>query len=90
MSRKATSPARGRPRAERPAGLRGQFGERLEAVRKAQELTQSELAERAGVGSGTVIRLESGAASPSLETVADLAGALGLRPRELMQPCKDW
>lgn len=89
MARKAT-PTRGRPRVERPAGLKGQFGERLETARKAADLGQAALAEAAGVGLGTVARLESGKASPSLETVVDLAKALGMRARELMAPCKDW
>lgn len=49
----------------------------LEAARKAQGLTQEDLAERAGTSRVTVGRVESGF-DPKLATVYELARALGL------------
>lgn len=49
----------------------------LEATRKAQGLTQGELAERAGTSRVTIGRVESGF-DPKLATVHEMARALGL------------
>lgn len=49
----------------------------LESARKAQGLTQEELAQRAGTSRVTVGRVESGF-DPKLATVYELARALGL------------
>src|ERR1700756_4902787 len=42
--------------------------------------TQKELAERAGVGQAVISRIERGRLSPTLDTYARLAAALGLSP----------
>ena len=47
--------------------------------RKALKMTQDELADRAGCGQAIVSRLESGTKMPSVELVAAVLGALGLR-----------
>ncbi len=50
----------------------------LIALRKAQRLTQAELAQRAAMTRMTVQRIESTGTDPRLSTVAELAKALGL------------
>lgn len=52
-------------------------GANLRALRVAQALTLAEVARRAGISQGMLSRLETGAVSPSLDTVASLAAALG-------------
>ena len=59
------------------------FGARLRALRRAAELTQEELAERAGISVQAVSALERGInTAPQRHTVALLAGALDLDPAE--------
>ena len=58
-------------------------GERLRRARKAQQVTQLELAARTGVAHSTVVRIERGLAKPTIETVGKLAGALGVDPKWL-------
>ncbi len=48
-------------------------------ARKAKNLSQRELAEQVGVTKTVITRLESGEHSPRLETVYDVARALGYR-----------
>ncbi|OYU46192.1 MAG: transcriptional regulator [Burkholderiales bacterium PBB4] len=50
----------------------------LIALRKAQRLTQAELATRAAMTRMTVQRIESSGTDPRLTTVEELAKALGL------------
>ena len=50
----------------------------LIALRKAQRLTQAELADRAAMTRMTVQRIESTGTDPRLSTVEELAKALGL------------
>jgi transcriptional regulator with XRE-family HTH domain len=88
MAKKAAST--GRARNERPAGLRGEVAVAIENARKAKGLNQPELAKLAGVGLGTIARCERGDVSPSLETVAAIAGALGMSPAMLMGKCPAW
>ncbi len=47
------------------------------AARLEQNMTQAELAERAGTKQGNISRFESGNYNPSLEFLQKLAGALG-------------
>jgi DNA-binding XRE family transcriptional regulator len=58
---------------------------RLKALRRGAFLTQAELADRAGVTVGTVIRLEQGGPA-NLATVRRLAEALNVDPTELTRP----
>ncbi len=53
---------------------------RLRELREAQFLTQQELAEKAGVGIATIIRIETGQVAPHFGTVRKLAAALGVEP----------
>lgn len=57
----------------------------LRAERAAASMTQAELAKRAGLGYQTVIRLEKGTRSPTVEQLARLCSALGLSMSELVE-----
>jgi transcriptional regulator with XRE-family HTH domain len=54
------------------------FQARLRELREAAALTQSDLAERAGLSIGGVTQLEQGRRKPAWETVEKLAAALGV------------
>ena len=54
------------------------FGNRLRAPRLAAELTQAEVAERAGLDVSYVSQLERGLRDPSLSSLESLARAFGL------------
>jgi len=58
-----------------------QIGERLARLRLAKNLTQSQLAEQAGLGVRTVQRLEMGAAATQLSGFARVCRVLGLAER---------
>lgn len=81
---------RGRPRKPRPAGLSGQLGARVERLRKERNLSADDLGAIAGLGLGTVIRVERGEQSPTLDTVLAIAHALGMSGTELLAPCAAW
>jgi transcriptional regulator with XRE-family HTH domain len=59
------------------------IGNRLRSVRKAQKVTQMELASRTGIAQSTLVRIERGQARPKLETVWKLAEALDVDPKWL-------
>jgi len=59
------------------SGIAQQVGSSVRRLRQAQGLTSGELARSAGISAAMLSRLESGNVSPSLETLAALAGALG-------------
>ena len=62
-----------------PSESGGSFGAILRSYRRAAELTQEELAERAGISARSVSDLERGTShTPRRDTVEMLAGALGL------------
>jgi transcriptional regulator with XRE-family HTH domain len=81
---------RGRPRKPRPPGLSGQIGAAIERHRKDRCLTAEELSEVAGIAAGTVIRVERGEHSMTIDTVLALAHALGKTGAELLADCQDW
>ena len=57
----------------------------LRYYRRAAGLSQEQLAERAGVGSTTVARIEAGGMeNPRVNTLVKLAKALSIDPRDLM------
>ena len=64
--------------------LRATVGASLKRLRQGRGLTQAELAEAIGRSVDMVSRLERGDATPSLETLALLAGALAAHPAELL------
>ena len=54
------------------------FGRRLKVLRKAKKLNQAELAEKVDIETKYLSNLETGRRSPSFETAAELARALGV------------
>ena len=59
--------------------------EKLKEERRRAALTQGELAERAGVGINTIVRIETGQISePRVSTLRKLANALGVEARDLL------
>lgn len=62
-------------------------GERLREARRSAMLSQEELAERAGVGVATVIRIENDQVKrePHYGTLRKLAEALEVDARELLE-----
>ncbi len=81
---------RGRPRKPRPPGLSGQLGEAVERRRKESALSAEDLGSLAGLGLGTVIRVERGEQSPTLDTVLAVAHALGMSGADLLADCPAW
>ena len=60
------------------------IGEKLRKQRTRRALTQAELAERSGVTTATVARLEREEIEPRMTTLRKLADALGVDPAELV------
>lgn len=54
------------------------FGRHVRSLRKARGYTQEQLADRSGLASDTIRRLERHEFSPSLKTLRKLASGLGL------------
>lgn len=65
------------------------LGSNILVARKAKELTQQKLAERAGVSRATVAQIESGGVNPRLSTLVDLAFALDVSPMMLVMDKDD-
>ncbi len=59
-------------------------GERLKKQRTLRALTQAELAERAGVTTATVARIERDEIEPRMTTLRKLAQGLDVDPAELV------
>jgi transcriptional regulator with XRE-family HTH domain len=60
-------------------------GDRLKWLRTLNALTQAELAEKAGLTTAAVARIERDEAEPRPTTLRKLAEALGVQPRELIE-----
>ncbi|MCA9606566.1 MAG: helix-turn-helix transcriptional regulator [Myxococcales bacterium] len=54
------------------------LGQRIRELRLAAGLTQAELARRTGIHRPNIARVEAGRHTPSLETLARLASAIGV------------
>ena len=65
--------------------LKARFGENLRLARAEAGLTQTQLAERAGLSRQHISLLESGTANVKLETVATIARAVGQDPNHLLE-----
>ena len=60
-------------------------GEKLKWLRTLNALTQAELADRAGLTTAAVARIERDEAEPRPSTLRKLAKALDVQPRELIE-----
>jgi DNA-binding XRE family transcriptional regulator len=60
------------------------LGQRLRALRLAAGLTQAELAKRTGIHRPNIARVEAGRHTPSLETLARLAAAIGVKTERVI------
>ena len=61
------------------------IGDRLKRQRTRRALTQAELAERAGVTTATVARIERDEIEPRMTTLRKLAQALEVDPAKLVE-----
>ena len=59
------------------------FGRNLRRIRRAADVTQEQLAEATGIGTGVITRYETGITVPGLDKVYVLACALGCTIDEL-------
>jgi len=57
---------------------RKRIGRRIAEIRKEQNLTQAQLAERCGVAQAHIARIETGRYSVGLDTLAQIAAAMGM------------
>jgi transcriptional regulator with XRE-family HTH domain len=64
------------------------FPSKLRELREAAGLTQSELAQRAGLSKAGVTQLEQGRRKPAWETVLALAAALGVSCEAFNEPAE--
>jgi transcriptional regulator with XRE-family HTH domain len=60
------------------------IGDKLKETRTRRLLTQTELAEKAGVNPTTIVRVERNQAEPHFRTIRKLAKALDVDPTELL------
>ena len=65
------------------------FGRRVRQQRKLAQMTQEQLAEKAGISFAFVGHIERGTRKASLETVVKLANALKISPSILLQDSLD-
>lgn len=63
----------------------GHLAANLKAARKSLGLTQEQVAERSGVHSTEVSRIEAGKRDPQISTVEKLAAALEMPPGRLLE-----
>ncbi len=68
-----------------PISLARNFGNHVRALRTARKLTQDALAEKSGLSVDAVRRIERGAFSPSLNSLAKLADGLCVSLRTLFE-----
>ncbi len=61
------------------------IGRRLKRQRTLKALTQAQLADRAGVTTATVARIERDEIEPRMPTLRKLADALEVEPAELVE-----
>ena len=55
-----------------------QGGQAIQRIRKEHRMTQEKLAERTGIASNSISRIERGLLMPALPTLIDICNALGV------------
>ena len=65
--------------------LSNAFGAVLRQIRNEKGLTQDDLADRLGINSPYISRLESGQKHPSLEMIWKIAKALGIQASDIVK-----
>lgn len=75
-----------RPAAAKGGNMKYKFdNKKLKWLRNKRKMAKTDLAKAAGVHEATIRRLESGCgSSPSIDTVAKLAAALGVFPKDFI------
>ncbi len=63
-----------------------QMGLRIAMYRKLARLTQEQLAEKIDHGASFIAQIETSANAPSLDTLFEIADALGIPADELLRP----
>jgi transcriptional regulator with XRE-family HTH domain len=61
------------------------IGDKVRGTRKRKLMTQEQLADKAGVGINTIIRIERNQVEPQGRTIRKLAAALGVTPSDLLE-----
>lgn len=59
------------------------IGANLRKVREDKLLTQQEVADAAGIGLSSIVRIENDKTEPRFSTIRKIAAALEVEPREL-------
>jgi len=65
------------------------IGKNAKRIRHAQELSQANVAEKAGISLPTYSKIESGQTSPRMETLYKIAKSLDVKVEELLSPVKE-
>jgi XRE family transcriptional regulator of biofilm formation len=63
----------------------GRLGQKMRELRKERRMSQTELAQKAGVALMTISRLERGEHDPHVRTLSQIARGLGVSLLELMR-----
>ena len=82
-------PSRRRVDPEQQPAIVRRFAANLRAKRHELGMTQAELSRKAKIALSYVGRLEAGTSSPGIDLLDRLAGALGVRPEELLAGGED-
>ena len=64
--------------------LANHIGQKLQAARLRKDLTQAEVAKRAGTNANYYAKLERGEAVPSLKMLEKVTKALGMRSSDIL------
>ena len=65
--------------------IKKRFGDRLRQLRKQKNISQEELAFKAGLHRTYISDIERGSRNVSLENISKIAEALGIKPSQLLE-----
>jgi len=65
--------------------IKEMMGQRIKSLRQANNMTQEELSEKAGITAKYLSSIERGHENPTLDTLIHIAGALGVDLSDLFQ-----